>query len=182
MHYLIDGHNLIGKMPEIGLDHPAKELRLIERLMQFCSRRQRDSCAIVFDRGLPGGRKPRLGNSQVKVSFAHSATNADRLIMVQNGRLIDDGDAAYADGGFTVVTPGYLGDARFSLAGSGQTATWTFNLASLGLPATPGVIYRVSATWPATMKAMRSPTESAASTRCSTRIVATPVAFSATTP
>lgn len=91
MHYLIDGHNLIGKMPEIGLDHPAKELRLIERLMQFCSRRQRDSCAIIFDRGLPGGRKPRLGNSQVKVSFAHSATNADRLIMARIRKESDPG-------------------------------------------------------------------------------------------
>jgi len=40
---------------------------------------------------LPGGRKPRLGNSQVKVSFAHSATNADRLIMARIRKAPDPG-------------------------------------------------------------------------------------------
>jgi hypothetical protein len=66
--------------------------------------------------------------------------------------IIDDGDAGYGDTGFTLQTPGYLGDMHTSAAGAMNVATWTFN----GL--TPGSVQRVSATWqPAGNLATNSP-------------------------
>jgi hypothetical protein len=61
--------------------------------------------------------------------------------------VIDDGDSAYADTGFTEfsvptfgIASGHEDDVHFSAAGAGNTATWTL------FGATPGV-YLVSATW-----------------------------------
>ncbi|MEE3221053.1 MAG: hypothetical protein VX257_12340, partial [Planctomycetota bacterium] len=58
-------------------------------------------------------------------------------------QVIDDGETGYSAVGFSAAAgQGYQNDVEFSAAGSGNTATWTFN----GL--TPGD-YRVSATWTA---------------------------------
>ena len=54
--------------------------------------------------------------------------------------IIDDGDSGFAGGGFTRFPfQGYEGDCRYSAAGSGNTARWTFSV-------TPGT-YEVAATW-----------------------------------
>ncbi len=82
MRYLIDGHNLIDRLPDIGLSNPDDEARLVERLKSFCAR-QRSYCTVVFDRGLPGGTARDLSNSQVEVVFAHSGTSADRVIIAR---------------------------------------------------------------------------------------------------
>ena len=38
MPFLIDGHNLIGRMPGISLDDPDDEARLVAQLRAFCAR------------------------------------------------------------------------------------------------------------------------------------------------
>ena len=61
-----------------------------------------------------------------------------------NVQIIDDGDAGYTAGGFTLIPappkPGYETDYSYSLSGGGNTASWTFN-------ALPAGDYRVSTTW-----------------------------------
>lgn len=38
MHWLIDGHNLIGKMPTLHLDDPHDEEKLVQILQQYRAR------------------------------------------------------------------------------------------------------------------------------------------------
>lgn len=90
MPYLIDGHNLIDAMPDIHLDDPDDEAKLVERLKQYMMRK-RKKCTVVFDNGLPGGVNPRLSNSQVEVLFAHSRAKADDLIRERLDRRRDPG-------------------------------------------------------------------------------------------
>ena len=79
MPYLIDGHNLIARLPDISLDDPDDEAKLVIRLRGFVARR-RNRCAVVFDGGLPGGFSA-MSNSAVKVTFAADQhSNADRVI------------------------------------------------------------------------------------------------------
>jgi predicted RNA-binding protein with PIN domain len=78
--YLIDGHNLIAQMPDLSLDDPNDEAKLVLRLRQFAGRK-RQSITVVFDHGLPGGWSSKLSTGPVKVIFAGSHSNADRIIM-----------------------------------------------------------------------------------------------------
>lgn len=88
MHYLIDGHNLIDQMPDISLSDPQDEAKLVQRLKQFAAR-HRCRCTVVFDHGLPGGPAQHLSNSQVEVIFAHSGTDADRIIQQRLKAQVD---------------------------------------------------------------------------------------------
>ena len=96
MPYLIDGHNLIGQLPDLSLDDPHDEAKLVERLKSFMAHR-RKRCTVVFDGGLPGGPSRNLSTGSVRVIFAHSNTTADRIIME---RLRNTRDAR----AWTVVT------------------------------------------------------------------------------
>jgi predicted RNA-binding protein with PIN domain len=78
--YLIDGHNLIAQMPDLSLDDPNDEVKLVLRLRQFAGRK-RQSVTVVFDHGIPGGWSSGLSTGPVKVIFAGSHSNADRIIM-----------------------------------------------------------------------------------------------------
>jgi len=51
MEWLIDGHNVIGQMPDIGLDDPDDEQKLLWRLRRYRARTGR-RIVVVFD---PGG-------------------------------------------------------------------------------------------------------------------------------
>lgn len=79
MPYLIDGHNLIAKLPDIDLSDPDDEAKLVNKLKGFVARR-RTTCTVIFDGGLPGGAST-LSTRSVKVIFAaaHHA-DADALI------------------------------------------------------------------------------------------------------
>ncbi len=79
MPYLIDGHNLIGKLPDISLDDPNDEAQLVQKLVGFCARTGK-KCTVVFDHGLPGGSS-KMSNGKVRVIFASAHSNADRVIM-----------------------------------------------------------------------------------------------------
>ena len=79
MPYLIDGHNLIAQLPDIDLEDPDDEAKLVTKLRGFAAA-QRKKCTVIFDGGLPGG-KSLMSNKAVKVIFASAFhTNADRLL------------------------------------------------------------------------------------------------------
>ena len=78
MPYLVDGHNLIGRMPGLSLADPDDEARLVQLLRRFASRRKK-RVTVVFDKGLPGG-KSSLSGAGVEVQFAPSSSTADALI------------------------------------------------------------------------------------------------------
>jgi len=79
MPYLIDGHNLIGKLPDISLTDPNDEAKLVVKLRSFCAR-TRKKVHVIFDHGLPGG-KSKLSNGTVQVVFAARPGEADDLMM-----------------------------------------------------------------------------------------------------
>lgn len=79
MPYLIDGHNLIGQMPDISLTDPNDEAKLVIKLVGFAARK-RAKCVVIFDRGITGGRS-RMSNAAVEVVFAPSGSTADDLMI-----------------------------------------------------------------------------------------------------
>ena len=79
--YLIDGHNLIGQLPDISLDDPDDEAKLVQKLIGF-SARQKKKCVVIFDQGIVGG-KSRLSPRGVEVIFASTNTNADALMIAR---------------------------------------------------------------------------------------------------
>lgn len=79
MPYLIDGHNLIGQLPDISLDDPNDEAKLVQKLSGFVAR-TKSRCVVVFDHGLPAGTS-RMSNRGVKVLFASHRETADAVIM-----------------------------------------------------------------------------------------------------
>jgi len=85
MPYLIDGHNLIGAMPDIHLDDCDDERKLIEHLQALGSR-IRMSGVVYFDRRAPGQRKGwRTG--MLKVRFISTHSSADQAIINHLERL-----------------------------------------------------------------------------------------------
>ncbi|RMF82068.1 MAG: hypothetical protein D6737_03100 [Chloroflexi bacterium] len=88
MPYLIDGHNLIGQLPDISLDDPDDEAKLVQKLRGFAARTGK-RCVVVFDSGLPGGQS-RMSNQAVTVIFAAAShTNADRVIIERIHKIRD---------------------------------------------------------------------------------------------
>ncbi len=87
MRYLIDGHNLIGQLPDLSLTDPDDEAKLVQKLIGFAARHQK-RIVVVFDSGLPGG-KSRLSTNQVEVVFASSRSSADD-VMKERIRLARD--------------------------------------------------------------------------------------------
>ncbi len=87
MIYLIDGHNVIGQLPDISLDDPNDEAILVQKLMGFSARTKR-RCVVVFDHGLPGGTS-RMSTRDVQVVFASQRSNADRVMIERIGKIPD---------------------------------------------------------------------------------------------
>ncbi|MFZ0547175.1 MAG: NYN domain-containing protein [Candidatus Promineifilaceae bacterium] len=81
MHYLIDGHNLIAKMPDISLDDPDDEVKLILLLKGWAVARLKREVTVIFDHGLPGGYQQRLSTSRIEVVFAPEGKTADSLLI-----------------------------------------------------------------------------------------------------
>ena len=95
MPLLIDGHNLIGRLPDLGLDDPDDEAKLVARLRTHCAR-TRKRATVVFDCGLPGGRS-ELSGGGVEVIFAPTGRTADSILRERVRRARDPR-------GLTVVT------------------------------------------------------------------------------
>jgi len=96
MPILIDGHNLIGRMPVLSLADPDDERQLVTLLLAYRARTKK-AVTVVFDPGevfaLPETRK--IGG--VEVVFAPHGSSADKVIA---GRVRRSHDRA----GITVVT------------------------------------------------------------------------------
>jgi hypothetical protein len=82
MPILIDGHNLIGRLPDISLADRDDEARLVSRLQGYAGRTGK-RVTVVFDRGLPGGRSQALSGGRVEVVFAPTGRNADRVLIAR---------------------------------------------------------------------------------------------------
>ena len=79
MPFLIDGHNLIGRLPDLHLDDPDDEAKLVARLRTFCARTGK-RVTVVFDYGLPGGYSRELSGGGVEVVFAPAGRTADGIL------------------------------------------------------------------------------------------------------
>lgn len=87
MHYLIDGHNLIGKMEDISLDDPDDEVKLVLRLRSWTAAGRKRRVTVIFDHGLPGGLDKGLSSSSVKVIFSSTPGSADSLLIKRIGQV-----------------------------------------------------------------------------------------------
>ena len=86
MHYLIDGHNLIAKLPDIDLSDPDDEVQLVLKLRQWTAVSLKRTVTVYFDGGLPGGHNVNLSNAQVKVVFVSQGKTADSLLIARINR------------------------------------------------------------------------------------------------
>lgn len=80
MHYIIDGHNLIGHCRTIRLDDADDEAQLVRYLHRWVLRNHRHQITVVFDGGVYGHPQV-LEPPGVRSIFAYSPQDADtRLI------------------------------------------------------------------------------------------------------
>ena len=89
MPYLIDGHNLIPKVPGLSLRAIDDEMQLVEKLQEFC-RLKGKRAEVFFDKAPPGGRRVRVFG-QVTARFIRQDRTADEAII---GRLDSLGGSA----------------------------------------------------------------------------------------
>lgn len=85
MPYIIDGHNLIPRIPGLALDDIDDEPRMIEMLQEFC-RIQRKQVEIYFDNAPPGGTRIRSFGAVV-ARFIRQGITADDAIRNRLTRL-----------------------------------------------------------------------------------------------
>lgn len=85
MPYLIDGHNLIPKIPGLNLQALDDEEQLIALLQEFC-RRQRKQAEVFFDKAPPGGVRVR-SYGLVTARFVGQGLTADQAIRNRLTRL-----------------------------------------------------------------------------------------------
>ena len=81
MKYLIDGHNLIGKLPHISLSDPDDEAQLVQMLARWRWRHKNAPVTVVFDPGevaIHGRRHTQ--QSGIQIHYAPQSTNADLVI------------------------------------------------------------------------------------------------------
>ena len=88
MPLLIDGHNLIGRVPDLSLADPEDEAKLVQRVRRYCWR-HRCRAVVVFDAGLPGGPALNLSGGPVQVVFARAGSTADGIIRQRIRRARD---------------------------------------------------------------------------------------------
>lgn len=85
MPYLIDGHNLIPKIPGLTLEQIDDEMRLIEMLQEFC-RISRKQAEVFFDRA-PAGQTGARVYGMVVARFIREGVTADQAIKKKLDRL-----------------------------------------------------------------------------------------------
>lgn len=86
MQLLIDGHNLIGRMPNLRLDDPDDEEKLLEYLRRYRGRTGH-SLVVVFDPGQayhPAKTKKQGG---ITIQFAPHGKTADQIIIQRVRRV-----------------------------------------------------------------------------------------------
>lgn len=81
MHFLIDGHNLIGKLPDLSLSDPQDEVELILRLRGWVAAARNRQVTVFFDGGGLGGFSHRMSSKDIRVIFAPQGKQADDLLI-----------------------------------------------------------------------------------------------------
>jgi predicted RNA-binding protein with PIN domain len=85
MPYLIDGHNLIPKIPGLALQSVDDENQLITLLQEFC-RKTRKRAEVYFD-NLPAGQPKARNYGSVIARFIRQGRTADAAIRDRLSRL-----------------------------------------------------------------------------------------------
>lgn len=85
MPYLIDGHNLIGKMPDVSLQDIDDESDLINILNRYFQR-VRKKAVVFFDRGSLLSRS-KFGGAFLEIQFIRAPKTADEAIIQKLGEL-----------------------------------------------------------------------------------------------
>lgn len=80
MATLIDGHNLVGKMPDLRLDDPDDEEKLLVRLRAYQARTGK-RLTVYFDPGVTYQSPARRSQGNITVRQAGSGQRADDLII-----------------------------------------------------------------------------------------------------
>jgi predicted RNA-binding protein with PIN domain len=78
MIYLVDGHNLIPKIPGLSLQAPDDEMQLVEALQTF-ARLKRKKVEVYFDRAATGQAGVRKFGT-ITAHFIHQDSSADHAI------------------------------------------------------------------------------------------------------
>lgn len=79
MPILIDGHNLIGRLPWLSLQDPDDEENLV-RLLQSYQARTGKAVTVVFDSGAESALPKKRRAGRVEVVFASPRSSADAVI------------------------------------------------------------------------------------------------------
>ncbi len=85
MPYIIDGHNLIPKIPGLSLRDPNDEMRLVERLQRYCAHRN-TRAEVYFDRAAAGSAGRRHFGAVTAV-FVREGRTADQAIAARVRKL-----------------------------------------------------------------------------------------------
>jgi uncharacterized protein len=85
---LIDGHNLIGQMPDLSLADPDDEAKLVHRLKIY-GNAVNTPITVIFDPGESYTPPHSLSDGGVEVVFASQPQNADALIISRIRRTTD---------------------------------------------------------------------------------------------
>jgi uncharacterized protein len=85
MSYLVDGHNLIPKIPGLSLQQIDDEARLVELLQVFC-RVRRKKVEVYFDQA-PAGRAGVRHFGLVTAHFVRQGLAADEAILARLNQL-----------------------------------------------------------------------------------------------
>jgi predicted RNA-binding protein with PIN domain len=79
MPILIDGHNLIGRMPALSLQDPDDEEKLIRLLTSYRARTDK-ALTVVFDPGPSPSLSERRKQGGIEIVFAPYGSSADMVI------------------------------------------------------------------------------------------------------
>lgn len=85
MPYIIDGHNLIPKIPNVHLQDIDDEVHLVKMLQEFC-RIKRKQVEVYFDNAPPGSPSARNYGSVI-ARFIREGNTADQAIRRKLKRL-----------------------------------------------------------------------------------------------
>src|SRR6185295_1203841 len=86
MHLLVDGHNLIPRIPGLNLSDPDDEAQLVMLLRRYATRKRGRQVVVVFDHGVYG-HPDRLDGYGVTCYFARSPQDADAQLIRRLGAL-----------------------------------------------------------------------------------------------
>jgi predicted RNA-binding protein with PIN domain len=81
MNFIIDGHNLIPKLPGISLSDPDDEAKLVNILQDY-GRFRRKTIEVYFDQA-PAGQAGERNFGRVKAFFVQTGITADQAIMAR---------------------------------------------------------------------------------------------------